>query len=89
MRAALRATWEATPAPRLVIAVGACAISGGVFAESPVCHGGAEPALGVSVDLFIPGCPPHPVTILDGLLRLLGRVEGDRLQLVGTGIVEG
>ncbi len=89
MRAALRSAWEATPAPRLVIAIGACAISGGVFAESPVCHGGAEPALGVPVDLFIPGCPPHPVTILDGLLRLLGRVEGDRLQLVGTGIVEG
>jgi Ni,Fe-hydrogenase III small subunit/formate hydrogenlyase subunit 6/NADH:ubiquinone oxidoreductase subunit I len=88
MRAALRATWEATPAPRLVIAVGACAISGGVFAKSTVCHGGAEPALGVPVDLFIPGCPPHPVTVLDGLLRLLGRVEGDRLQLVGTGIVE-
>jgi Ni,Fe-hydrogenase III small subunit/NAD-dependent dihydropyrimidine dehydrogenase PreA subunit len=88
MRAALRTTWEATPAPRLVIAVGACAISGGVFAGSPACHGGVEPGLGVPVDLFIPGCPPHPVTILDGLLRLLGRVEGDRLQLVGTGIVE-
>jgi Ni,Fe-hydrogenase III small subunit/formate hydrogenlyase subunit 6/NADH:ubiquinone oxidoreductase subunit I len=87
MRAGLRATWEATPAPRLVIAVGACAISGGVFAKSPVCAGGAEPALGVPVDLFIPGCPPHPVTILDGLLRLLGRVEGERLELEGTGIL--
>ena len=40
------------------------------------------------MDLYIPGCPPHPFTILDGLLRLLGRVEGDRLKLVGTGIVE-
>jgi Ni,Fe-hydrogenase III small subunit/formate hydrogenlyase subunit 6/NADH:ubiquinone oxidoreductase subunit I len=89
MRAALRATWEATPAPRLVIAVGACAISGGLFAHAPTCAGGAGPALGVPVDLFIPGCPPHPVTVLDGLLRLLGRVEGDRLRLEGTGIVEG
>lgn len=89
MQAALRATWEATPAPRLVIAVGACAISGGVFAGSPACAGGAEAALGVPVDLFVPGCPPHPVTVLDGLLRLLGRVEGDRLRLEGTGIVEG
>lgn len=87
MRAALRATWDATPAPRLVIAVGACAISGGLFAGSDRCAGGAEAALGVPVDLFIPGCPPHPVTVLDGLLRLLGRVEGDRLQLADTGVV--
>lgn len=87
MRAALRATWEATPAPRLVIAVGACAISGGLFARSEACRGGAEAALGVPVDLFVPGCPPHPVTVLDGILRLLGRVEGDRLQIGETGIV--
>jgi Ni,Fe-hydrogenase III small subunit/formate hydrogenlyase subunit 6/NADH:ubiquinone oxidoreductase subunit I len=78
MRGALRATWEATPAPRLLIAVGACAISGGVFAGSPACAGGAEAALGdVPVDLFIPGCPPHPITVLDGLLRLLGRLKLD------------
>jgi Ni,Fe-hydrogenase III small subunit/NAD-dependent dihydropyrimidine dehydrogenase PreA subunit len=88
MRAALRDTWEATPQPRLVIAVGACAISGGAFSEAATCAGGVEAALGVPVDLFVPGCPPHPVTILDGLLRLLGRVQGDRLQLEGTGVVE-
>lgn len=75
MRVALRKTWEAVPAPRLLVAVGACAISGGVFRESPVVLGGAAPALdGVPVDLFVPGCPPHPVTFLDGLLRLLGRL---------------
>jgi Ni,Fe-hydrogenase III small subunit/ferredoxin len=85
----LRKTWEATPAPRLLIAVGACAISGGPFAGSPVCRDGLDGAIpGVPVDLYVPGCPPHPVTLLDGLLRLLGRVEGDRLRLEGTGVLE-
>lgn len=73
MREALRRTFDAVPAPKLVIAVGACAISGGPFVDSPQTHDGASST--VSVDLFIPGCPPHPLTILDGLLRLLGRLE--------------
>lgn len=86
MRSALLETWEATPAPRLLVAVGACAISGGVFAESPVCgHGVAEIIPGVPVDLWIPGCPPHPLTVLDGLLRLLGRIEGDDPRLAPPG----
>jgi Ni,Fe-hydrogenase III small subunit/NAD-dependent dihydropyrimidine dehydrogenase PreA subunit len=77
MRSALLETWEATPSPRLLIAVGACACSGGPLAGSPVCAGGLAGVLpGVPVDLWIPGCPPHPVTVLDGLLRLLGRLEG-------------
>ncbi len=75
MRLALLKTWEAVPAPRLVIAVGACAISGGPFRGSPVVAGGAQAALGdVPVDLLVPGCPPHPITFLDGLLSLLGRL---------------
>jgi Ni,Fe-hydrogenase III small subunit len=87
MLVALQKTYEATPAPKLVVAVGACAISGGVFRGSPVVNGGTDGAIpGVPVDLYIPGCPPHPITVLDGLLRLLGRVEGDRLELAGTGI---
>lgn len=72
MRLALRKTWEATPAPKLVVAVGACAISGGPFIDNPEVHNGAASTL--PVDLFIPGCPPHPISILDGLLRLLGRL---------------
>ena len=75
MRLALRKTYEAVPAPRIVIAVGACAISGGVFRGSPAAHDGAAAGLeGIPVDLFVPGCPPHPITFLDGVLRLLGRI---------------
>lgn len=73
MELALRKTWDAVPPPKIVIAVGACAISGGPFFDRPEQLGGAGAA--VPVDLFIPGCPPHPLTILDGLLRLLGRLE--------------
>jgi Ni,Fe-hydrogenase III small subunit/Pyruvate/2-oxoacid:ferredoxin oxidoreductase delta subunit len=76
MRLALLKTYEAVPAPKLVIAVGACAISGGVFRGSPAVAGGAEAALaGIPVDLHVPGCPPHPITFLDGMLRLLGRLR--------------
>lgn len=73
MELALKKTWEAVPPPKIVIAVGACAISGGPYYDRPEQLGGAGAV--VPVDLFVPGCPPHPLTILDGLLRLLGRLE--------------
>ena len=73
MENALRKTWEAVPGPRLVIAVGACAISGGPYAGHPEQLDGTAGV--VPVDLFVPGCPPHPLGILDGLLRLLGRID--------------
>jgi Ni,Fe-hydrogenase III small subunit/Pyruvate/2-oxoacid:ferredoxin oxidoreductase delta subunit len=73
MRLALTKTYDAISDPKIVIAVGACAISGGIYAGHPEQSGGAASL--VPVDLFIPGCPPHPLTILDGMLRLLGRIE--------------
>jgi Ni,Fe-hydrogenase III small subunit len=72
MRHAVLETWRAVPQPRLVIAVGACAISGGPFRGSPEVADGVADLL--PVDLWVPGCPPLPLTIMDGLLRLLGRL---------------
>jgi Ni,Fe-hydrogenase III small subunit len=71
MRSALLDTWDAVPAPKVLIAVGACAISGGIHEGRPETCGGVERLL--PVDLYVPGCPPHPLTILDGLLRFQGR----------------
>lgn len=73
MREALLQTYQAIPEPRVVIAAGACAISGGPYAGNAEQHDGITSLF--PVDLFIPGCPPHPFTILDGLLRLVGRLR--------------
>ncbi|HEV8605471.1 MAG TPA: NADH-quinone oxidoreductase subunit NuoB [Tepidisphaeraceae bacterium] len=78
MRLALKKTYDAVPDPKIVIAVGACAIAGGPYIDHAEAHNGADSV--VPVDLYIPGCPPHPLTILDGLLRLLGKLE-DRKDL--------
>jgi Ni,Fe-hydrogenase III small subunit len=73
MKLALEQAYEAVPAPKIVIAVGACAISGGPYIDHPEVLNGAGSV--VPIDLYVPGCPPHPLTILDGLLRLLGRLD--------------
>lgn len=73
MKLALKKTYDAVPSPKIVIAVGACAISGGPYIHHPQVHNGADST--VPVDLYIPGCPPHPFTILDGLLRFLDNLK--------------
>ncbi len=73
MKQALKIAYDALPNPKIVIAVGACALSGGPYINHAEVNNGAASV--VPIDLFIPGCPPHPMTILDGLLRLLGKIE--------------
>lgn len=73
LQQAARLTYEAMPEPRLVAAVGACAIGGGVFSKTYAAVGAAEPVL--PVDVFIPGCPPRPEAIIHGLLVAVGRME--------------
>jgi len=73
MKIALKKTYEAIPDPKIVIAVGTCAISGGIFQNHDEQNNGIESIL--PVDLFIPGCPPNPYTILDGMLRILNKIK--------------
>jgi len=70
MLLALQKTYAAVPEPCFVIACGACAISGGIHAGSPEVCGGLEGIL--PVDLYVPGCPPHPATLLEALIRFMG-----------------
>ena len=67
MELALIKTYNATPDPKLVVAVGACACSGGIFRDSHVTKNGIDSI--VPVDMYIPGCPPRPQAIIYGILK--------------------
>jgi Ni,Fe-hydrogenase III small subunit len=74
MREALKRTYNATPDPKWVVAVGGCAADGGLFKGGYACLGGVSDV--VPVDLHISGCPPSPTALLKGLLALLEHVAG-------------
>ena len=76
LETAVRRTFEAVPEPRLVIAVGACAASGGIVGEGYASAGGVDRVL--PVDVYIPGCPPRPEAIIFGLLLAVGRLDARR-----------
>jgi len=73
MEIAVKQTYEAVPAPKLVVAVGACGCSGGIFAQSPAVAGAVDKI--IPVDAYIPGCPPTPSMLLTGILQVLRRAK--------------
>jgi len=73
MELALLKTWQATPEPKVVVAVGACGISGGIFGRNYATLGGVDKV--IPVDVYIPGCPPRPEALLYGILLAVGRME--------------
>jgi Ni,Fe-hydrogenase III small subunit/formate hydrogenlyase subunit 6/NADH:ubiquinone oxidoreductase subunit I len=72
MELALRKTYDATPEPRLVVAVGACGCSGGIFGQNYATCGSVDSI--VPVDVYVPGCPPNPYALLHGILLAMGRL---------------
>ena len=73
MELALQKTYDAMPAPRLVVAVGACGCSGGIFGQNYASLSGVDQVL--PVDVYIPGCPPNPHALLHGILVAVGRMQ--------------
>jgi Ni,Fe-hydrogenase III small subunit len=70
MEIALRRTYDATPEPRLVVATGDCACTGGIYGESYATRGSVSNV--VPVDVCVPGCPPSPLAIMQGILTAIG-----------------
>lgn len=79
MTEALKQTYAATPSPKLVVAVGACGISGGIFAGSHAVTGSVDSV--IPVDAYIPGCPPTPSMLLTGILNVLGQTRPAKAKL--------
>jgi Ni,Fe-hydrogenase III small subunit/formate hydrogenlyase subunit 6/NADH:ubiquinone oxidoreductase subunit I len=73
MELALRKTWAATPDPKVAVAVGACGISGGIFGTNYALLGGVDAV--IPIDVYIPGCPPRPEALLQGILLALGQLQ--------------
>jgi Ni,Fe-hydrogenase III small subunit/formate hydrogenlyase subunit 6/NADH:ubiquinone oxidoreductase subunit I len=73
MELALKKTYDAMPEPRLVLAVGACGCSGGIFGVNYASRGGVDQV--IPVDVYIPGCPPNPHALLHGILTAIGRLD--------------
>jgi len=76
MEQALLKTYRAMPEPKIVAAVGACGISGGIFGDNYAVVGPVDRVL--PVDVYIPGCPPRPEALLHGILMAVGRLAGKR-----------
>ena len=70
----LQRIYEQMPEPKFVMAVGSCALSGGVFQDSYNCLGGIDKV--IPVDVYVPGCPPRPEAIIDGVVKLLASLRG-------------
>ena len=77
MELALIKTYRATPDPKVVVAVGACGISGGIFGRNYATLGGVDQV--IPVDVYVPGCPPRPEALLHGILLAVGRIEQNGL----------
>ena len=73
MEVALKKTYLAMPEPKLVVAVGACGISGGIFGQNYASLGGVNQV--IPVDVYVPGCPPRPQALLQGILMAIGRMQ--------------
>jgi len=73
MELALLKTYNATPAPKLVAAMGSCACNGGIFGDTYASMGGVDKI--IPVDVYIPGCPPRPQAVIFGLMVAIGKLE--------------